>query len=139
MSKLKLSSYILLLSANVFSLAISLYYYIVSFSFYSDEYGTDISFNSDYVILLLVLSLSLGYLIYLLINDLKNNKIKFNYIIPSTQMGILSFYSLGVFFKQMNKNKPFVDYQIYLFFGIVTLILMAYFIVRYFFKSQNEN
>lgn len=139
MSKLKLSSYILLLSANVFSLAISLYYYIVSFSFYSDEYGTDISFNSDYVILLLVLSLSLGYLIYLLINDLKNNKIKFNYIIPSTQMGILSFYSLGVFFKQMNKNKPFMDYQIYLFFGIVTLILMAYFIVRYFLKSQNEN
>lgn len=139
MSKLKLSSYILLLSANVFSLAISLYYYIVSFSIYSDEYGTDISFNSDYVILLLVLSLSLGYLIYLLINDLKSNKIKFNYIIPSTQMGVLSFYSLGVFFKQMNKNKPFVDYQIYLFFGIVTLILMAYFIVRYFLKSENKN
>lgn len=54
---------LLVLGGGMFSCFLS--FYILSFSSYSDEYGTDVSFNEDYLILALVglFLVSLGLLL----------------------------------------------------------------------------
>lgn len=51
---------------------------------------------------------------------------------------LMGFYPLGVFFKAMAKNKPFVENQEYLYVGILGVVMIAYLIFSYISESKND-
>lgn len=128
----KLLKYLSLTFVGVVSFIFSLVKYILSFEYYADEYGTDISFNSDYIVAMLI-SIVLAVCGILLLVALKNNKE--NKLIPIYSglliSSLLFFYPLGYLFKQLNKGKLFVDYLNYFFVGIVGLGILCYFVFNY--------
>ena len=132
--KINIIKRISLLLSGLMIFSFSLIKYILSFEFYQDEWGTDISFNSDYLIALiigiLVITLSLYYLIK------KDNKI--NHLISFLLTTILSFYSLGVLFKALNKGENFSDYQTYFYIGLVSFMLFIYFAISLYEKYKTE-
>ena len=132
--KINIIKRISLLLSGLMIFSFSLIKYILSFEFYQDEWGTDISFNSDYLIALiigiLVITLSLYYLIK------KDNKI--NHLISFLLTTILSFYSLGVLFKALNKGENFSDYQNYFYIGLVSFMLFIYFAISLYEKYKTE-
>lgn len=127
----------MILFINVFFLIVAsflliygLVKYIQSYSFYQDEYGTDISFNNDYLIMLLGGLMMLTYNIYSLKVNLSSHKDEYFEIFITTFHALFSFYPLGVFFKALfkaiSKNKSF-DFQgnvIYLVLGLIFLIYL---------------
>ena len=135
MNKKELFKKIFLLSSSLISLVISFILYVKSYAYYSDEYGTDISFNEDYSVAIVVSLILFGYLLYSLIQFLKKEEATdLSDIIGLTTTAIVSFYSLGKFFKilfkAINKGKEFLftSYQAYLYIGLVVLMLFIYFI-----------
>ncbi len=135
MNKKELFKKIFLLSSSLISLVISFILYVKSYAYYSDEYGTDISFNEDYSVAIVVSLILFGYLLYSLIQFLKKEEATdLSDIIGLTTTAIVSFYSLGKFFKNLfkaiNKGKEFLftSYQAYLYIGLVVLMLFIYFI-----------
>lgn len=122
--------------------------YATSFSFYSDEYGTDISFSKDYLVCVIVGLILLFYSIVNLINYRKN---KYNKsllpVVSGVSTLILTFYSLGAFlkplFKGISKGSDlgaiFKENQTYLYFGIVGLFVLAIIIISNLdlFKKKN--
>ena len=136
MNKKELFKKIFLVSASLISLVISLILYIKSYEFYSDEYGTDISFNEDYSVAVIVSLVIFGYLMYTLIKYIKKEEaVYFNDFIGLASTAIVSFYSLGKFFKnlfkaiQKGKEFAFQSYQAYLFIGLVVLMIFIYFVI----------
>lgn len=120
----KFKSIVLLLS-GLFIIVCSIFLFIKSYAFYQDEYGTDISFNSDYVVSLLC---GLVLTIYSIIRLKRNDQSGDTYLISGLVISALvGFYPLGVFFKAMNKQKLFSDYQSYLFIGIFGVLLLMYY------------
>ena len=137
--KVKLTKNIALASAGLISFIFSLVFYILSYEFYQDEYGTDISFNSDYLVAMIISIALLSYGIYK-IYCLKGNKedtLAFYYFSISVT-SILSFYPLGVFFKAINKKKDAMDYLSYLAIGVVCLCLLVYFAFDLISKRKQE-
>ena len=136
MNKLTLSKHITFILGSLTSFVISLVYFIKSYSYYADEYGTDISFNNDYVIALVVSLILLSFASYKLYAEAKEIEVKSDSIVSFTCSTLVSFYSLGVFFKALNKalskNKPFdfTSVQAYLFIGIVLLIVSVYYALK---------
>ena len=135
MNKKELFKKIFLLSSSLISLVISFILYVKSYAYYSDEYGTDISFNEDYSVAIVVSLILFGYLLYSLIQFLKKEEATdLSDIIGLTTTAIVSFYSLGKFFKNLfkaiNKGKEFLftSYQAYLYIWLVVLMLFIYFI-----------
>lgn len=99
MNKMLKIKQILNLSIGISIIVFSLIMLIFSCEIYSDEYGTDVNFNSDYIVILLIGIITLGYSI-------------FNYYFEKTNIYqicmllgtfIVSSYSLGVFLKAFNK------------------------------------
>ncbi len=128
----KLLKYLSLIFIGVVSFIFSLVKYILSFEYYADEYIVDISFNSDYIVAMLI-SIVLAACGILLLVTLKNKKE--NKFIPIYSglliSSLLFFYPLGYLFKQLNKGKLFVDYLNYFFVGIVGLGILCYFVFNY--------
>jgi len=122
---------IIALIYGIFSSIISLILMIKSFEKYDDGYGIDYSIDSNYIIALIV---SVGIIIYtiLSINNLKkaNDNSKNTTITVFTLSTIVSFYTLGVFFKGLfkaiSKNISFTyaTYQAYLYIGIAFLLFL---------------
>ena len=134
----KLGKNISIIVLGFVSFVFSLTKYIMSYELYKDEYGTDISFNNDYFVAMLISLIILFCGVILLINFIKKEK---NSHMISTYSGLIvsalvAFYPLGVLFKQLNKGKPFVDNLNYFFIGIVGLILLVYFVFSYLDKKQ---
>ncbi len=111
----------------------SLASFIMSYEFYQDEYGTDISFNEDTVVFMII-----GFIVivFSLIALFKNEKVQKELNITGALISaILCFYPLGVFFKALfkaiSKEKEFVfaDYQNYLFVGIIFLCALVFMII----------
>jgi len=136
MKKEKLFAYIGLLILGLAGFITSLVLFIKSYAYYSDEYGTDISFNYDYAVLLIValmLSAYMGYKLYFYIRYQKI--IARNYELAIGETALVSFYSLGVFFKAlfkaMSKKKDFdyVSNQVYLYCGILILALCIFLVI----------
>ncbi len=128
----KLLKYLSLIFIGVVSFIFSLVKYILSFEYYADEYIVDISFNSDYIVAMLI-SIVLAVCGILQLVALKNKKE--NKLIPIYSglliSSVLTLYFLGYLFKQLNKGKLFVDYLNYFFVGIVGLGILCYFIFNY--------
>ena len=119
------------------SFVFSLTKYIMSYEYYKDEYGTDISFNNDYFVAIIISLVILICGIWMIINFKKEKELKMISIYGGLVISTLvTFYPLGVLFKQLNKGKPFVDYLNYLFIGIVGLSVLIYFIFSYFEKKK---
>lgn len=106
----------------------SLIMYIKSYSFYQDEYGTDISFNSDYLVLLIVAIVWVYYFIYSFVKG--KDQFRFN-LLGGLSTFTLSFYALGVALKAINKQEELNAYLNYLVFGGISLFLLVYFILSY--------
>ncbi len=117
-----------LLFTGLSSLVFSLVYFIRSFEVYADEYGTDISSNSDYLVAMLVSLCVIAYAVYLFASKKKEYR-KIYAFSGACATALTSFYPLGVFFKAMNKGKDFAVYQSYLYLGIVSLFLLIYFVL----------
>ena len=140
-NSLKTTKNIINIVLGAFVLIVSLVYFIKSKEVWADEYGTDISFNSDYVVAMII-----GVIISVHgVAQLLNSNQFTSVICNITASGVICFYSLGCFFKPLmkalSKNVAFefVNYQAYLYIGILTLILFAYYIVSYFdIKKQNN-
>ena len=134
MNKLTLFRKISLLSGSFISLVISLVLYIKSYSFYSDEWGTDISFNEDYSVAFVFSLILSAYFLYSLVCSIKKEEPMFTEWAGLASSGLASFYPLGKFFKALfkaiNKGNEFnyAGYQAYLYIGLVVLSIFLYFL-----------
>lgn len=117
---------------------VSLIYFIQSYSFYSDEWGTDISIDSDYLVLFLCSICILVYGIYSLVAYKKNISTKNVYFgcfgVASVLIG---FYPLGIFFKSLAKEVSYKDCQGYLYIGIIGLAVIIYLVFSYIENKKN--
>ncbi len=110
----------------------SLTVYILSIEAY--EGGFDA--NVDYLVIMIVSIIFLTYCIYSIVKSDKN-QIMPRIITLALTSSIGGLYSLGVFFKALNKaivkGKEFIytDYQLYLYIGIVALTLTAIAVFQY--------
>jgi TRAP-type C4-dicarboxylate transport system permease small subunit len=127
---LELTKRILLIVLGLFLSVLFLVFYIKSYSFYQDEYGTDISFNNDYLILTLLGLIVLVYGIISLYTLLKNKENHYFNISSLCFTGLGGFYGLGIFFKQISKGKEFASNQHYLYLGIMLTLLFVYFVIN---------
>ena len=136
--KAKIAKYISFVVVGFVSFVLSLVKYIMSFEKYSDEWGTDISFNEDYIVAIMISLIILGYAIYCLVVSIKNQEIAetTGTFIGAIISCLIAFYPLGVLFKALNKEKPFMDYLNYLFVGLFGIALLVYFIFSYLEKRK---
>lgn len=125
---------ILLIAVPALIVIFNLVMYIQSYEYYADEWGTDISFDSDYLVYMLC---GIALLVPAII-DATKGATKLEYSVSGMVIGsLLGFYPLGVFFKAvfkaMEKGKPFdfAGMQMYLYIGIIGLVLLAYMIMSY--------
>lgn len=127
---------IIVLIIGLFISILSLCFMIKSFTIYDDGYGTDISFDMDMVIFLII---GIAICIYAITCFKVTNQQSF-YITAIVISTLISLYPLGTFFKAIAKNKPFIDYQNYLYLGIIGALTLIYFLLGYFeFKKNNHN
>ena len=135
MNRRTLIKHISLLIGSLLSLIFSLILYIQSFEFYSDEYGTDLSFNEDYSVAVIASLLVFIYLLYALNKKSKGEECAYSNWVKVAVTSIVSFYSLGKFFKTLfkaiNKGKEFdfTSNQAYLYIGLVVLAIFIYFLL----------
>lgn len=110
----------------------SLALYIQSIESYDGGFDS----NLDYVVALII---SIAILSFILYTSFGKNvdyvKSKNSLLITITTVS--SCYSLGVFFKGLAKGKEFQGLQVYLYFGIVTLILLIIGILNNIEKKKN--
>ncbi len=116
---------------------ISIIYFVQSYSFYSDEYGTDISFDSDSIALFLCSISILIYGIYSVYAWKKNLSSENPYYLCFGVVAcLITFYPLGRFFRALAKDSKFVDCQDYLYVSILGIILLAYLVFSYLSKKK---
>lgn len=135
--KQKLIYNILLLATSIVATVVSLILFISSFKF-DDSWGKDLSFCTDYVILL-VSSFSFVLLfVYRLMRGDQAKVLYFN-LIMILNGTIFGFYPLGIFFKNLNKKIDFVndgyvftDARLYLALGIVGICFLLAMTAKYF-------
>lgn len=110
----------------------SLTVYILSIEAY--EGGFDA--NVDYLVIMIVSIIFLTYCIYSIVKP-DNNQIMPRIITLALTSSIGGLYSLGVFFKALNKaivkgvEFVYTSYQLYLYIGIVALTLTAIAVFQY--------
>lgn len=126
---LELTKRIILLVLGTFLSVLFFVFYIKSYSFYQDEYGTDISFNNDYLILTILGLIVLVYGIISLYTFLKNKENPYFNISSLCFTSLGGFYSLGIFFKQIAKGKEYAPNAHYLYLGIMLTLLCVYFVI----------
>lgn len=118
----------LIILFGIVILIFSISNFILSIKTYDGGFDADL----DYIILSFC---GLSILIYGLLNIYslyKSLDLKIAYYSCFGVISVLiSFYSLGCFFKSLAKNKPFFDNQIYLYTGILGLIMIIYLIFSY--------
>lgn len=122
------------------SLIFSLIKYFLSVEKYQDEYGLDLSFNNDYVIAILVSLFILVIGLIYLVKAIKEQEVSKYYgtICGLSCSALVSFYSLGYLFKQLNKDKLFNDNLNYFFIGLVALAILVYFIFDLIIKNKEN-
>lgn len=126
--------YLFILLVFLSGLIISTILYIQSFDLRQDEWGgKDLSFNSDYLISIVI---TICGLVYSLVSLTKNKPFDKNaWLLISS---IICFYTLGVFFKRVNEHEDFQAIQNYLYIGLVSLFAMGYNIVSFLESYKNS-
>ena len=132
MSKVQTKNLLFLISTSLLFI-FSLVLVAMSFSVADDSFGTEFGTNSDYAIILLISGVAFIYSLLVFLN--KTNE-KSGPIAMLVMFSIGSLYSLSVFIKAMVKGKPFMDYQLYLYIGIVALAFLTYSILLYLLKNE---
>jgi len=136
MNKLKNTLFILIPSLLIL---MGLIFYIQSFEVYSDEWGTDISFDTDYLVFIIC---GIALLI-ISINQITSNNKNVYYGGSITIGALLGFYNLGSFFKGLfkamskNANFDFMSNQQYLYIGIIGIVIFIYFVISYIDYKKN--
>lgn len=129
----------ILIAIAVLIITISIVMFSLSFEIYDDGYGTDISFDMDYIVLMCC---GIALLIYGILDIISYRRQKSTKIAVYSCFGVisslLSFYPLGVFFKAISKGKPYLENQEYLYIGIIGLLMLAYIIFSYLSTSKYE-
>lgn len=116
-----------------------LVYFILSYSYYADEYGTSIDFNLDDLVMLIV-----GIIIILIgvIGIINTNSNKSNYkvtLVSTFTIGVLmTFYPLGNAFKAIAKKKSGSTIADYFVWSILGAFVLAYAILEYFSNRPKE-
>ncbi len=122
-------------------LAASLTKFILSFEYYSDEYGTDISFSKGSLFFIVISIIGIGFSIYLLVNSLKDKKVDLNLIKVSCFINLLiaTFYYLGQVIDLGTDGLEYTN-QIIIFFILVSFLIYVGFEVylAYFNKSESK-
>lgn len=109
-----------------------LVYFILSRSYYADEYGTSIDFNLDDLVMVIV-----GIIIILIgvMGIINTNKNKSNYqvtLVSIFTIGVLmTFYPLGNAFKAISKKKTGSIIADYFVWAILGAFVLAYAILEY--------
>ena len=125
--------YLFILLVFLSGLIISTIWYIQSFELHQKEWGKKLLFNSDYLISIVI---TICGLVYSLVSLRKNKPFDKNaWLLISS---IICFYTLGVFFKGVNKHKDFQAIQNYLYIGLVSLFAMGYNIVSFLESYKNS-
>ncbi len=118
---------ILLASLSLLIMIIAIVMFSLSFQNENDGWGTDVSFDMDSVVIFLCGLAFLCYSIYSIYAYKKNISCRTAYYGAAiTTSALLAFYPLGVFFKAMAKEKPFLENQEYLYIGILGIVLLFY-------------
>ncbi len=119
---------ILIILFAIVILAFSISNFILSIESYDGGFDADL----DYIIIFFC---GLAILIYGILNIYSFKKtidLKTTYYSCFGVISVLiSFYSFGCFFKSLAKNKTFLDNQIYLYSGLLGLIMIIYLIFSY--------
>lgn len=131
-----LKRYIALIILGVILIIFNLVMYINSYSFYKDEYGTDISFNSDYLVALIISVIFLIYNVFGFLN--KNNLKEYFIILGGISSLFVCLYSNGCLLKALNKSESYIDYQNYLYIGVLSLGFFLYFLLYYFENKRSK-
>ena len=126
----KLIKDILLIIISSLLCVFSLVFLIQSYSFYSDEWGTDISFDEDYVVALVIGAAILAYSIVNLVAKSSSTKKNCYYLSFGVTSALIAFYPLGIFFKSLAKE-PYLECQAYLYVGILGLFFLRYVLMSY--------
>lgn len=117
---------------------ISIIYFAQSYSFYQDEWGTDISFDNDSIVMLLCSIAILIYGIYSVIAYKKSLSSKNVYYGSFGVVAcLISFYPLGRFFRALAKGSTFVNCQDYLYISIIGIVMLFYLIFSYLNEKKN--
>ena len=127
----KLIKDILLIIISSLLCIFSLIFLIQSYSFYSDEWGTDISFDEDYVVTLVIGVAILVYSIVNLVAKSSSTKKNCYYLSFGVASTLITFYPLGIFFKSLAKEVPYLECQTYLYVGIIGLFFLGYVLMSY--------
>ncbi len=147
MKKIQVTKNILYVLASLFVFVLNFICFIKSYGFEDyGEYGVDISFNEDYGVAMAVSLIVVVFTIYALIAVINNKKVEGGLIVGFTSTLVISFYTLGTFFKVLSKANlnseifDFQSYQNYLWVGIFTLILLVCFTLGLIqeYKSKQE-
>ena len=139
MKNYKLLSKILFLVASGLFLIFSIILFATSFESYDDGWGIDFSFNKDYSLLMFLGIALTAYTAYNLYTFIKNKDIKdLPYYVFGTLAVVGAGYNLGVFFKAISKGKDYQSNQLYLYFGLVCLVLIIAILFKYLGKKKDQ-
>lgn len=133
---------IVLIAVGSISFIISLILFIKSFTKYDDGYGIDYSFDYNFVIFLIISLIITGAAIYSLINGKEKLCYTSALVISST---IISFYSLGTFFKSMFKaikkgtELTFNPHYLNLIIGLMALMILLISLLYLFKLLKNKD
>ncbi len=139
MKNYNLLSKILFVVATSLFLILSIVLLATSFESYDDGWGIDFSFNKDYLILVIVGIALTTYEAYTLYAEIKNKELNdLPYYLFGTLAIVGAGYNLGVFFKAVAKGKDYLSNQMYLYFGLVCLVLVIAIAFKYLAKKNNK-
>lgn len=122
---------IIITTISSISAILSLIFMIQSYEFYSDEWGTDISIDSDYLVLLIIsitLLVAGIYLIYTY-NKIYNSNVVMGCMFVSSLL--FGLYPLGRFFRALAKGSTYVEAQWYLYVALIGVALLGLVIYKY--------
>lgn len=106
--------------------------FILSFEYYSDEYGTDISFNEDYMTLLIVGLILLGMGIISIVLSYKNKSQYELFLYGLGVIGlIMCFCPLGEMFRAIAKDKSTSTIMEYFLWAVFGGFIIAYDVIYY--------
>lgn len=130
---------IILLSLSSIGMIASIVLYILSYKKTDyGEWGVDYSFNFDYVITFIIFFIVFILGLYELISIIKNNSYKdYTPLAVSLILALGAAYPYSVFFKELSKSGfEYVEYQIYLYIGTLSLIALILCLIYFHIKKK---
>ena len=129
MKNVKKITNILILVFSILLLSIGVALLAQSFVYKDKGWAVKLEFNSNMIVLVIVGVVSLIYSILRLINFKDEKKALF---ISLTVISLLvSFYGLGEFFKNLADGSTYGECQHYLYFGLVSGVILAIVLVNF--------